>query len=223
MKRVPGSLSEEQARSVLERATQLEVERGVDIDVHELRKAASDAGIPLPAFERALAEVLGIPEPSGTTSHATPTAAITTPPGPDDWISRIGLRGWARKAFLGAIGTAISSFGFIVGYRGTDELIPLTIFWAFLIVCGLIAARRRDRSVLGFETDLLALCAGLTLGWTLGNPVDTASIVVAMSFVGTAFALVGGVLVKLLGHTAPPPIEQPARVLLIEADETRTV
>lgn len=210
MSRVPTSLSEKQAASVLERASQLEANRGGDVDVAELRRAALDAGIPLPAFERALAEVVSSGEPPPVSVPASSS---------NDWIGRLGLRGWSRKAFLGVLGTAVAGFGFAFGSMATDELIPLTIFWAFLVLCGLVVSRRRDRSIIGFESDLLALCAGLTLGWTIGNPVDAAQIVVAMSFVGTATALVGGLLVALARPQPPALPEHSPPIMLGETGE----
>lgn len=211
MRDVPndGSLSEEQAASILERATELDVKRGDAVDIADLRRAALDAGISQPSFDRALAELLS-PEVRPSIEPATPTPAPESVPVEPGRPPR--LRGWMRKAMLGVVGCAIAAFGFVFGSTATDQLIPLTVFWALLIVGGLVVSRRRDRSIIGFETDLLALCSGLTVGWMLVNPVDAAGIAVGVSFVGTIAALVGGLMVALARPREDPQLPAPRAI-----------
>jgi hypothetical protein len=52
-------LSEDAARRLLDRASELEAARGSEVSVAELRDAAREAGITLGAFEQALAEYRG--------------------------------------------------------------------------------------------------------------------------------------------------------------------
>ena len=209
------SLSEEQASRVLDRATQLEAQRGGDVDPAELRRVALDAGIPLTAFEQALSEVLSSVEaPSAQVSVSSPTDSLS---------HRLGIRGWIRKALLGVLGSAVAGLGFAFGPLLTDWMIPYSMFVAILIVCGLVILRRRDRSLIGFESDLGALAAGLTLGWMALNPVDAAGILMGMTFAWIIAAVVGGLAVRptrdqqlsppLLKHslpTVPGDTEEPA-------------
>jgi hypothetical protein len=65
-------LSEEAARRLLERATELEAARSAGLSVAELREAAREAGITPDAFEQALTEFRGadpsslmVPPPAG--------------------------------------------------------------------------------------------------------------------------------------------------------------
>lgn len=51
-----GRLEEERARTILERAAALDAKRSSEVDVGQLREAASAAGISLEAFEQALRE-----------------------------------------------------------------------------------------------------------------------------------------------------------------------
>jgi hypothetical protein len=50
-------LSEDKARRLLERASELEARRGSEVLVADLRKAAQEAGITTGAFDQALAEL----------------------------------------------------------------------------------------------------------------------------------------------------------------------
>lgn len=64
-------LSEETARRLLERASQLEATRGSEVSVSELREAARQAGITLGAFEQALAEYRSASLPSSAEGTRT--------------------------------------------------------------------------------------------------------------------------------------------------------
>jgi hypothetical protein len=66
-------LSEETARRLLARASELEAARGAELSVGELREAAREAGITSGAFEDALAEFRGRDSGARQAAVAIPT------------------------------------------------------------------------------------------------------------------------------------------------------
>ena len=66
-------LTEEAARRLLARASELEAARGAELSVGELREAAREAGITSGAFEEALAEFRGHHSGAPRSAVAVPT------------------------------------------------------------------------------------------------------------------------------------------------------
>lgn len=200
-----GTVSRESAKKILERATDLEARGEGEIEVAELGRAALEAGIPLDAFERALAEARNsLVETEQTTVVANRLSS---------------LEGWIRRASLAALGFAISAASaalsrlFLVD---ADAAAMFSITVAALVVLALALARRRDRSIPDFLFDLAPLWIGFTLSWMLVDPADAAAVLAGNGLVGSIAAIVGSLLVALspLRHAPAELGEEADRPLL---------
>ena len=202
-----GSVTQEKAAKLLERAATLDAEGGSRVAIEELRQAALEAGISPESFERALAELS-----AHRSDEVTPPAPVASSPG--------GVVEGGAGAKLSAIirGGGIVATGAVLGMLSqvliTDlgmHDIPAIIFTLVItmfIAVWFAVTRRRDREVLGFEMDLGALWAGLTFWLMVSDPADAGETLGLMLTVGAAASVVGG-LIAATGPTADQPEQLP--------------
>jgi hypothetical protein len=195
-----GSLSEEKAALVLDRAAKLDSTQGTRVTVDALREIALEAGISPEAFERALTEVQAGGGAGGQALQRLHVASDEP----------TGLRALLRRGGIFAVGAGLAfiaqvlPFGFGIQPWSTTFL---SLVVAMFVAIALAASRHDGRQILDFELDLGMLWTGLTLVFMLANGGEVLEVMMPL---GVGAALVGGLIVAL-GPSEPKPKELPER------------
>lgn len=158
--RRPGEhvLTEAEVHAVLRRAVEIESKGTGGLTLEEVRRIAREAGISPTALEAAFREVL-------ETAQSPAPAEPPPPPKPPSLLRRL-----LRPAALAGMGLLVGAWtAWWTGGYGLDD--PLAA--ALLAVASLKLAfhhrRRGDQE--SFQTDTVALWAGLAAAWVFGGDV----------------------------------------------------
>ena len=206
--RALGSLTDEKAAQLLDRAAKLDAQGRSRVTVDELRQVAIEAGISEEAFDRALAELDGAPAETAVSVAATD--------GPDGTAkSRASLLTTVRQRtglFITGSALSILSMTFISDVGVDSEPVMIfTLAVAAFMVAWSAATKRRDREVLEFEVDLGVLWTAMTFWMMAFMPDDMGAVLEVMMPAGFLASLVGGFFVAT-GPSEPEPEQLPERV-----------
>lgn len=186
-------MGEDDARQLLARAAQIDAARGMTLTIEQLREAARESGIPLDAFDAALAERAGAPANTATATLPEPVSDHRTQAVREWWrrdvlpvVARNGLTviaGWAALTVSHSVARTVSDSW--LGEKAADPIAMLLtaaaaaslgarrlaiIAGGFAISQGvefLLDAANGAPAVHGRDPHLALMALGLVLAWLI--------------------------------------------------------
>jgi len=203
-----GTLTDEKAAQLLDRAAKLDAQGRSRVTIQELRQVAMEAGISEQAFDYALSELEGtsVGGDAAETLADAPEKSVRPHPSLLTTIrQRTGL-------FITGSALSLFSMTFISDVGADSEPVMIfTLAIAAFIVAWSAVTKRRDREILDFEVDLGVLWTAMTFWTMVLMPNDMGAVLEVMMPAGFLASLVGGFFVAT-GPSDPQPDQLPERV-----------
>ena len=187
----------ERVRKILERAAEIDSRGIAGINTFELQKIAEEAGISAAAFAQAMREESGAEKQQVVT-----TTPVVEHPGAKPTLLR-RIKNAIPYTLVGGV------FG-LWGVSGDDEIMVMGVMALVLIAMYRVFAHRKDRDTTGFQVEVLSLFTGLYLSWAFGGAIRDADVATAIPVMGVTTALIGTVLIAVVGRFVRAPDKRDA-------------